>query len=486
MLMLIVRLFSEVRRRLALKPWPWKLGDSDSGISSSEGSAQLRRREGGGGRRAVSSEGRKGHRGKAEERQGGEGRTLRQSLSVGRGQGAVDRRQEGGRERQLEGGRGKGHTGRGKEGQGKNKDGNRVLQEKKEVQEVRRLESDVQERGGEGRRISRRISRRSIVNRSLGRTEDWMGGRVEEERREEKWKREEEGRMEEELRRGEKLRREEERRREEIIIGRREESIIGRRVDSHMSRRVTGSRSSSAYSLHPISAFCPERRSLQRIGSGFYRTSQVHPRRSEDSETRGHRLSPGQGESWLASSIGPRERWGLGEGYGEGRGQEKVQEGQWLRGQEEKRQWRVRGQEQERPEEGEWKGKGQDPVRHWWRDQERRVSLRRLTTMTSSHHLPRLTARTSLGSSLRSSSCSSLSQASSAKRPTSCTLSSSSSLSDREEEDISMAQICRSRVVHSYIASRGQREKEVEIYEHLPAYILLRPSCLKLSSVSVC
>ena len=51
-----------------------------------------------------------------------------------------------------------------------------------------------------------------------------------------------------------------------------------------------------------------------------------------------------------------------------------------------------------------------------------------------------------------------------------------------------MAQICRSRVVHSYIASRGQREKEVEIYEHLPAYILLRPrgSCLKLSSVSVC
>ena len=285
------------------------------------------------------------------------------------------------------------------------------------------------------------------------------------------------------------MRREEERRREEILIGRQE--------DSHMSRRVTGSRSSSAYSLHPISAFCAERRSLQRIGSGFYRTSQVHPRRSEDSETRGHRLSPGQGESWLASSIGPRERWGLGEGYGEGRGQEKVQEEQLLRGKEEKRQWRVRGQEQdrpwegraqeqERPEEGEWKGKGQEKERHWWRDQERRVSLRRLTTMTSSHHLPRLTARTSLGSSLRSSSCSSLSQASSAKRPTSCTLSSSSSLSDREEEDISMAQICRSRVVHSYIASRGQREKEVEIYEHLPAYILLRPSCLKLSSVSVC
>ena len=102
--------------------------------------------------------------------------------------------------------------------------------------------------------------------------------------------------------------------------------------------------------------------------------------------------------------------------------------------------------------------------------------------MTSSHHLPRLTARTSLGSSLRSSLV---------KRPASYTLSSSSSsssLSDREEEDISMAQICRSRVVHSYIASRGQREKEVEIYEHLPAYILLRPrgSCLKLSSVSVC
>ena len=230
MLMLIVRLFSEVRRRLALKPWPWKLGDSDSGISSSEGSAQLRRREGGGGRRAGSSEGRKGQRGKAEERQGSEGRTLRQSLSVGREQGAADRRQEGGRERQLEGERGKGHTGRGKEGKGGNQDGNGVLQEKKEVQEVRRMESEVQERGGEVRRISRRIGRRSIVNRSLGRTEDWMGGRVEE--------------------------------------GRREEILIGRQEDSHMSIRVTGSRSCSAYSLHPISAFCAERRSLQRICSG--------------------------------------------------------------------------------------------------------------------------------------------------------------------------------------------------------------------------
>ena len=120
----------------------------------------------------------------------------------------------------------------------------------------------------------------------------------------------------------------------------------------------------------------------------------------------------------------------------------------------------------------------------------RRVSLRRLTTMASNHHLPRLPVRqTSLGSSIRSSSCSSLSQASSAKLPISIMFSSSSvsSLSDKEEDVISLAHIDRNLIVHSYIASRGQREKEVEIYEYLPAYKMLRQKrSLKQPSVSVC
>ena len=63
----------------------------------------------------------------------------------------------------------------------------------------------------------------------------------------------------------------------------------------------------------------------------------------------------------------------------------------------------------------------------------RRVSLLRVSHMASCHRLPRLPA--SLPSRIPSSS-----------------------LSDREEE-----------LVYSYIASRDQREKEVEIYEHLPS-----------------
>ena len=115
-----------------------------------------------------------------------------------------------------------------------------------------------------------------------------------------------------------------------------------------------------------------------------------------------------------------------------------------------------------------------------------RVSLRRLSRMTSHHHLPRLPSRP-LAGSLRSSSCSSLSQASSASRPMPILLtSSSSSLSDREEV-ISMAHIDQNLIVHSYVASRGQREKEVEIYEHLPAYRLIKArNSLRLGSVSVC
>ena len=116
-----------------------------------------------------------------------------------------------------------------------------------------------------------------------------------------------------------------------------------------------------------------------------------------------------------------------------------------------------------------------------------RVSLRRLSRMTSHHHLPRLPSRP-LAGSLRSSSCSSLSQASSASRPMPILLTSSSasSLTDTEE-GISLAHIDQNLIVHSYVASRGQREKEVEIYEHLPAYRLIKArNSLRLGSVSVC
>ena len=116
-----------------------------------------------------------------------------------------------------------------------------------------------------------------------------------------------------------------------------------------------------------------------------------------------------------------------------------------------------------------------------------RVSLRRLSRMTSYHHLPRLPSRP-LAGSLRSSSCSSLSQGSSASRPMPVLLTSSSasSLSDKEEV-ISLAHIDQNLIVHSYVASRGQREKEVEIYEYLPACRLIKArNSLRLGSVSVC
>ena len=49
-----------------------------------------------------------------------------------------------------------------------------------------------------------------------------------------------------------------------------------------------------------------------------------------------------------------------------------------------------------------------------------------------------------------------------------------------------MAHIDHNMIVHSYVASRGQREKEVEIYEYLPACRLVRPRNFRLGSVSVC
>ena len=44
----------------------------------------------------------------------------------------------------------------------------------------------------------------------------------------------------------------------------------------------------------------------------------------------------------------------------------------------------------------------------------------------------------------------------------------------QREEAVSLAFVQESATVHSYIASRGQREKEEEIYEVLPPTIAVR------------
>ena len=50
----------------------------------------------------------------------------------------------------------------------------------------------------------------------------------------------------------------------------------------------------------------------------------------------------------------------------------------------------------------------------------------------------------------------------------------SKSIGVGHEEAVSLAYIDESRTVHKYIASRGQREKEQEIYE-------MRPPCLHVT-----
>ena len=82
-----------------------------------------------------------------------------------------------------------------------------------------------------------------------------------------------------------------------------------------------------------------------------------------------------------------------------------------------------------------------------------RVSGQRLTLISSYHHIPR--ARAFL----------------SPNRHTNSVESSSSPASTEDEDALSLAFIQNNAIIHQYVASRGQREKEIEIYEVLPTTI---------------
>ena len=82
-----------------------------------------------------------------------------------------------------------------------------------------------------------------------------------------------------------------------------------------------------------------------------------------------------------------------------------------------------------------------------------RVSGHRLSLISSHHHIPRV-ALTSL------------------KRRDSLQSSPVSPTSSLEEEALSLSFIKSNAIIHQYVASRGQREKEIEIYEVLPTTII--------------
>ena len=405
---------------MALKPWPWKVGDSDSGISSSDGSGSwLRRRQTAGGERRSRShsEARRGEISKGKETVRRLGREERQSSSVGRS--SPSQHCNDYYYRPVLRGRSHEHS---------RTSHNENREDRSNEQRSRTCEN-------EGRRcdtLQRRISRKSIINRTLGRNG------------------EERSEAHKVLHGDRRTGRHIEQRRDGAKNGHIEESSELR------MRRPVSQTVSDSYNIHPISSFCEERRWMQEEAeiqkAGRRERSESEGRRNRRSCSQEKREPP---EGHLQEVGSQRKHW-----------QDEFQ----------------RTPSNHVPEFGL-----KNSVRQ---GSPRRVSLRRLTTMTSNHHLPRLPVRqTSLGSSIRSSSCSSLSQASSAKLPTSIMLSSSSvsSLSDKEEDVISLAHIDRNLIVHSYIASRGQREKEVEIYEYLPAYKMLRQKrSLKQPSVSVC
>ena len=100
-----------------------------------------------------------------------------------------------------------------------------------------------------------------------------------------------------------------------------------------------------------------------------------------------------------------------------------------------------------------------------------RVSSRRLTAISAHHHIPRVVARPrpapapalSLGS-LSDPELSSPGPASPAPAP-------APAPAPDTEDTVSLAFIRSSAVTHSYIAARGQRERETEVYEVIPATI---------------
>ena len=111
-----------------------------------------------------------------------------------------------------------------------------------------------------------------------------------------------------------------------------------------------------------------------------------------------------------------------------------------------------------------------NPGRGSIRDKDRRVSRHRLSMISSNHHLPRISYSRNIhppSSSIHYA----------ASDPD--LYSSLSSL--QGEEAISLAYIKNNMVIHKYIASRGQREKETDIYEVFPHRIFSH-----IWDVSVC
>ena len=103
------------------------------------------------------------------------------------------------------------------------------------------------------------------------------------------------------------------------------------------------------------------------------------------------------------------------------------------------------------------------------------VSTKRLSLISSCHHIPRVFLPSSTtSSSVEVTSPSSLSQSDPDL---------SSNLS-QDEETISLAFIKTSAIVHRYVASRGQRERETEIYELVPTTIDIRRNCISHSQSS--
>ena len=102
------------------------------------------------------------------------------------------------------------------------------------------------------------------------------------------------------------------------------------------------------------------------------------------------------------------------------------------------------------------------------------VTTKRLSLISSCHHIPRVFLPSSTtSSSIEVTSPSSLSQSDP-------DLSSSS----QDEETISLAFIKTSAIVHRYVASRGQRERETDIYEFVPTTIDIRRNCISHSQSS--
>ena len=106
-----------------------------------------------------------------------------------------------------------------------------------------------------------------------------------------------------------------------------------------------------------------------------------------------------------------------------------------------------------------------------------RVSGQRLSLISSHHHIPRvalssITSITSIGS------------LTTGRHRDSLQSTPDSPASTMEEEALSLSFIQNNAIIHKYVASRGQREKEIEIYEVLPSTIIKTPHRHRTSTPS--